>query len=174
MRVSQLPMLAIAVFALGCVDGPTAPSLAPRLEVAPAGLRLQSGDLVEIDVRLSGCFHNHHLRASLRVDGDSAIVERFIGKSNFAERSGFRAVRALSQRQVDGLLGLLEDYGRPTKRACTSSEVGRISVTRAGVVVHVQEFRDSSCRWFVDRQEPAFHWYMLADVVKGSAQDLAS
>jgi hypothetical protein len=166
MRTNRLAM--VAVLAMACDDGPMAPSLRAPADVVQDEARLQTGDVIEIEVRLSGCFHDHHFAVALRIDGDSAIVERFSGRGNIAAGYRFQAIEALTRRQLDGMFRLMDEYRRPTKQSCTASEAGRLRVVRDGVALYNREFKDSACRGFGERH-PAFHWFMLADVVKGTA-----
>lgn len=164
MRIVQLFKVIVVLAALACEPGPTAPLVPVHLATQRASGGLLTGDLVELDVQLEGCFHRQHLVASLRIDGDSAIVEKLRGTGNLAPGYGFRPALSLSAVQLAGLVQLLEDYQRPTAGWCSSSERGRVTITRGGELVRVQEFEDSSCRWFNDG-EPIFSWFMLAEIV---------
>ena len=110
------------------------------------------------------CFHDQHLIASLRIDGDSAIVETFRGTGNFAPGYGFQPVRSVSAVHLAGLFQLLEDYQRPAAGWCSSSDRGRVTITRSGESARVEEFDGNSCGRF-DDGEPTFNWFMLAEIV---------
>lgn len=164
MRVAQLFKVAVVLTALACEGGPTAPAVPVHVETQQGSVPWVTGDLIELDVHLKGCFHDQHLIASLRIDGDSAIVETFRGTGNFAPGYGFQPVRSVSAVQLAGLFQLLEDYQRPAAGWCSSSDRGRVTITRSGESARVEEFDGNSCGRF-DDGEPTFNWFMLAEIV---------
>jgi hypothetical protein len=124
------------------------------------------GDVLLVDVHLAGCFHDQRLTATLRVDGDSALVERFASKGNLAPEWRYVPEEALSPRQVLAMERLLHAYGTPIAQSCTNLEEGSVRHLRDGQQVRLYTFRDSSCRWFRERSLLDFGWHSLSRTVR--------
>ncbi len=167
MRTARTWRIALAVAALACEGGPIAPVVPGLGSLATSAASFAPGDRIELDVRLQGCFHDQRLVVSLLIDADSAIVERFKATGNLAPGYRFQPATTLSARQLAGLGHLIEEHHRPSNGRCTSSERGHVRIVREGKTVRREEFNDASCRWF-DGPEPAFHWFMLADIVQAT------
>ncbi len=117
---------------------------------------LQSGERIEIDYYMSGCFHSEHLAFRFwRSNGLEVEAHRFVRDTKTGkEQRTFLGRTTLNKQDEAKLDRSLAFYRTKPAGGCTTVVSGKIAMSRGNQELSSENFRDDSCS--VDRNRLGF------------------
>ena len=148
-------LLLVLLFApLSCYVEPTSPSMtdvAVRSDIdGSAGpitfASLAPGDVVQVDFKSQGCFHEYSFRLVFEsVEGEPVVTGQYLFSNGRAMPS--IPLSRLAQPHLIALDRLMSLYRAPSQAFCTNRDSIRISISKESRFVREEQYADTGCVW---------------------------